>query len=397
MSQHDANTQIAHFKERHAHAPVMPLLASGRKKRWSYSSLFFSLFFFVPLILSLPLGNAVISFNVLAYTLFVITYLVAINKPQHQLPFYIAIILALGYITTYSNPGGAVFFGFVAFICGYYYALKRSLLIMSLVLVSLAALQIYFIKTNDYFLFAAAINSVVLLGFGIMERKETLHQIKESQHAASLRTLSAIAERERIGRDLHDVAGHALSSISLKAQLADKLLSKNNVELAQQEVRALAELSQSLLSEIRHAVSDIKQLSLTDEITKNKALLLEKDVSVNLYIDDDINQHISAMEETQLALIVKELFTNTLRYSNATHVTLSLKLSQIDTPHPSYTLEYHDFGHLDNVNKIKEGNGLKGMRERAASINAQATMTFSSHPGFTFTLTSNTPKTPLFT
>jgi two-component system sensor histidine kinase DesK len=387
---HNTDTQLEQ-------SPTMPLLASGRKKRWSYSSLFFSLFFFVPLILSLPLGNAVISFNVLAYTLFAITYLVAINKPQHQLPFYIAFILALGYITTYSNPGGAVFFGFVAFICGYYYAIRRSLLIMFLVLVSLAALQLLIIKTNDYFLLAAGINSVVLLGFGIMERKETLHQIKESQHAASLRTLSAIAERERIGRDLHDVAGHALSSISLKAQLADKLLSKNNVELAQQEVRALAELSQSLLSEIRHAVSDIKQLSLTDEITKNKALLMEKDVSVNLYIDDDINQHISAMEETQLALIVKELFTNTLRYSNATHVTLSLKLLQVDTPAHSYTLEYHDFGRLDNVNKIKEGNGLRGMRERAASIDAQATMTFSSHPGFTFTLTSNTPKTPLFT
>jgi two-component system sensor histidine kinase DesK len=103
------------------------------------------------------------------------------------------------------------------------------------------------------------------------------------------------------------------------------------------------------------------------------------------------------MEETQLALIVKELFTNTLRYSNATHVTLSLKLLQVDTPAHSYTLEYHDFGRLDNVNKIKEGNGLRGMRERAASIDAQATMTFSSHPGFTFTLTSNTPKTPLFT
>ncbi|MEQ3638525.1 MAG: histidine kinase [Alteromonas sp.] len=390
MFKHNTDTQLEQ-------SPTMPLLASGRKKRWSYSSLFFSLFFFVPLILSLPLGNAVISFNVLAYTLFAITYLVAINKPQHQLPFYIAFILALGYITTYSNPGGAVFFGFVAFICGYYYAIRRSLLIMFLVLVSLAALQLLIIKTNDYFLLAAGINSVVLLGFGIMERKETLHQIKESQHAASLRTLSAIAERERIGRDLHDVAGHALSSISLKAQLADKLLSKNNVELAQQEVRALAELSQSLLSEIRHAVSDIKQLSLTDEITKNKALLMEKDVSVNLYIDDDINQHISAMEETQLALIVKELFTNTLRYSNATHVTLSLKLLQVDTPAHSYTLEYHDFGRLDNVNKIKEGNGLRGMRERAASIDAQATMTFSSHPGFTFTLTSNTPKTPLFT
>lgn len=390
MFKHNTDTQLEQ-------SPTMPLLASGRKKRWSYSSLFFSLFFFVPLILSLPLGNAIILFNVLAYTLFVITYLVAINKPQHQLPFYIAFISALGYITTYSNPGGAVLFGFVAFICGYYYVMRRSLLIMFLVLVSLAALQLYFIKTNDYFLLAAGINSVVLLGFGIMERKETLHQIKESQHAASLRTLSAIAERERIGRDLHDVAGHTLSSISLKAQLADKLLSKSNVELAQQEVRALAELSQSLLSEIRHAVSDIKQLSLTDEITKNKALLMEKDVSVNLYIDDDINQHISAMEETQLALIVKELFTNTLRYSNATYVTLSLKLLQVDTPHPSYTLEYHDFGHLDNVNKIKEGNGLKGMRERAASINAQATMTFSSHPGFTFTLAPNTHKTPLFT
>jgi two-component system sensor histidine kinase DesK len=85
--------------------------------------------------------------------------------------------------------------------------------------------------------------------------------------------LSAIAERERIGRDLHDVAGHALSSISLKAQLADKLISKDKIEDAHREVKALAQLSQALLSDIRQAVSDIKQLSLSDEIAKDKSLL----------------------------------------------------------------------------------------------------------------------------
>lgn len=369
---------------------VMPLLASGRKKRWSYSSLFFSLFFFVPILLSLPLPFTTLATQLLCYGLFVTLYIRAINQPLHVLPYYLSALLILGYATSFQNPGGAIIFGFVGFIVGYYYSLKKGVVFIAGIATSLALLQYLVFTGEGFYLLAATINSIVLFGFGAMERKETLYQLKETEHAESMSVLSAIAERERIGRDLHDVAGHALSSIALKAQLADKLLSKNQTELAQQEVRALAQLSQALLSDIRHAVSNIKHLSLQQEIAKNIALLEENDFHVKSDISKSIETMLTSTQETQLALIIKELTTNTLRHSKGKNV-----LFQLVSHAHSLVLHYEDIGKRPSCNenssatkvdkrtkKIIEGNGLTGIRERASSINANVQFQCVSNAAF---------------
>lgn len=361
---------------------AMPLLASGRKKRWSYSSLFFSLFFFVPLILSIPLPSTVWTTQLLGYALFITLYIQAINKPLSLLPYFLTALIILGYALSFQNPGGAIIFGFVGFIIGYYYTLKKGIAFISTLAVSLALLQLLVFKGEGFYLLAATINSVVLFGFGAMERKETLYQMKEAKHAESMRTLSAIAERERIGRDLHDVAGHALSSIALKAQLADKLLSKNEIELAQQEVKALAQLSQSLLSDIRHAVSDIKHLTLSDEISKNVALLEENHFEVSATLAQDLETTLSSLQESQLALVVKELTTNTLRHSKGSEVSLEIAYQE-----DAITLRYHDYGDTTAPQQLVEGNGLTGIRERAESIGAKVHFQYTPNVAFSCELT----------
>ena len=356
---------------------IMPLLASGRKKRWSYSSLFFSLFFFVPLLLSMPLPVQVWVYQLLGYASFVVIYVFAINKPTHHLPYYLSLLVVLAYALSFQNPGGAVVFGFVAFIIGYYYSFTKGMVFIVAIALSMALLQLLVLQNQGFYLLAATINSVVLFGFGAMERKETLYQLNEMKHAESMKTLSAIAERERIGRDLHDVAGHALSSISLKAQLADKLLDKNEIALAQQEVKMLAKLSQELLSDIRHAVSDIKHLTLSDEIAKDVALLRENSFDVVDNVADGLERHITSLEESQLALIFKELTTNSLRHSVGKQVTIS-----IDVKDRTLVMSYQDHGAATDKHGVVEGNGLTGIRERASSIGA--TVNFSSEPTTAF-------------
>lgn len=361
---------------------VMPRLASGRKKRWSYSSLLFSLFFFVPLFLSMPLPSTVWTTQLLGYALFITLYIQAINKPVNILPYFLTALIILGYALSFQNPGGAIIFGFVGFIIGYYYTLKKGIAFISTLAVSLALLQLLVFKGEGFYLLAATINSVVLFGFGAMERRETLYQMKEVKHAESMRTLSAIAERERIGRDLHDVAGHALSSIALKAQLADKLLSKNEVSLAQQEVKALAQLSQSLLSDIRHAVSDIKHLTLSDEISKNIALLEENHFEVSVTLAQDLEATLSSLQESQLSLVVKELTTNTLRHSKGSEVSLEIAYQE-----DAITLRYHDCGDTTSPQQLVEGNGLTGIRERADSIGAKVHFQYTPNVAFSCELT----------
>lgn len=371
----------AHGNERN-NAPVMPLLGSGRKKRWSHGSLFFSLFFFVPLIISRPLPVELWIFQTLGYLGFVTLYVRAINKPVKTLPTYLLLMFLLSVACSFQNPGGATIIGFIAFIVGYYNSLKTGLISIAVMMLVLVSLHIT-VFNNAYFLLSASLlNSLVLFGFGVMERKETIHNLKESQQAEALRVLSAIAERERIGRDLHDVAGHALSSISLKAQLADKLISKDKIEDAHREVKALAKLSQTLLSDIRQAVSDIKQLSLIDEIAKDKALLEENGVHVTADISGMAEARLNPKQESQLALIMKELTTNTLRHSNGNAVSLSLEAEE-----RTIKMIYKDHGVIENSASIKEGNGLVGIRERAASIDADVRFSFT--PNFTVSVQLN--------
>lgn len=356
-------------------APVMPLLGNGRKKRWSHGSLFFSLFFFVPLIISRPLPVETWIFQSAGYICFVTLYIKAIKQPAKTLPSYLLLMFLLSVACSFQNPGAATIVGFIAFIVGYYNSLRTGILTISTMMVLLTSLNFSVFDGAGFLLLASLLNSIVLFGFGVMERKETLHGLKESQQAEALRVLSAIAERERIGRDLHDVAGHALSSISLKAQLADKLISKDKIEEAHREVRALAQLSQSLLSDIRQAVSDIKQLSLCDEIAKDKALLEENGFTVITNIEERVNARLSAKQESQLALIIKELTTNTLRYSTGNTVSLSVEVYE-----QTVKMTYKDHGIVKSSGSIKEGNGLMGIRERAASIHANVDISFTPHP-----------------
>ena len=153
--------------------------------------------------MSTPLHGTVWITQLLGYALFVALYIQAINKPVNRLPYLLTALIILGYALSFQNPGGAIIFGFVGFIIGYYYSLKKGIAFISTLAVSLALLQLLVFKGEGFYLLAATINSVVLFGFGAMERKETLYQMKEAKHAESMRTLSAIAERERIGRDLH--------------------------------------------------------------------------------------------------------------------------------------------------------------------------------------------------
>jgi len=359
-------------------SPTLPRLAEGRKKKWSYGSLFFSLFYFVPLFFTQAPEAATIILMVGGYLTFVVVYLVTLHQSMKTLPFYLFSLLVLGYVISIFNPGGAIIFGFLAFIIGYYYSIKYGAVFIGLVVSTLIAIQVLGAKEQGFFILASALNSIVLFIYGVMERKETIHQMKRDEQAAAIETLTAIAERERIGRDLHDIAGHALSSISIKAQLADKLLERQRYSQAQQEVKELAALSSQLLSEIREAISGIKQRPLEQELISLTKKLSDDGKRVTSTIDASVIAVLGPTQETQLALIAREAVTNILRHSNATHVTVSL--SQHDN---TATLVLFDNG---NTTEPVEGNGLAGIKERATLIGAEITFSWAERTGLTLNL-----------
>ena len=346
----------------------LPLLAQGRKKKWSYSSLLFSLFYFVPLYLQDSVTISLFIAYACAYLIFVALYIYSINQPVSRLPFFLVAIATLTFIVSVTNPGGAILFGYLGFIVGYYYTLKTGSALCIAMVVALYVLHFQWPQNPLFFLIITCSNVAVLFAFGFMERKETLHTMREEQQAMSIGQLSAIAERERIGRDLHDIAGHALSGIALKAHLADKLMTKGNTDMAQKEIQELAAMTKSLLSEIRQTVSGIKHLSFDDTLAQGLSRLSEGGFHTTSHIDKELVATLSPLQETQLTLIIKECITNIVKHSNGDAVQVSLK-----SKHNFIELAVTDNG---TVKQIIKGNGLAGICERADLIHA--TVDFSS-------------------
>ncbi|MEO7934651.1 MAG: histidine kinase, partial [Dokdonella sp.] len=93
-----------------------------------------------------------------------------------------------------------------------------------------------------------------------------------------VRRLAALAERERIGRDLHDLLGHTLSLIALKSELAGKLLERD-VHAARREIDEVSRVARDALSQVRRAVTGIRAAGLAAELASARQLLESDGVS----------------------------------------------------------------------------------------------------------------------
>jgi two-component system sensor histidine kinase DesK len=171
-------------------------------------------------------------------------------------------------------------------------------------------------------------------------------------------TLAAVAERERIARDLHDVLGHTLSVIVLKAELASRLV-------AIDPARAIAEMadvettSRAALAEIREAIGGYRSGGLAAEIDAARRTLDAAGVAFFAEVKPD-RETFSPQEETALALALREAVTNIVRHARAT--TCHLRFAS-EAGHRRIVVE-DDGQHA----VVREGNGLRGMRERIESL-----------------------------
>jgi two-component system sensor histidine kinase DesK len=184
--------------------------------------------------------------------------------------------------------------------------------------------------------------------------------------------LAAVAERERIARDLHDVLGHTLSVITLKAELAGRLLKQDPeaTTRAAAEIADVERLARTSLAEVREAITGYRTRGLAAEIDAARKTLDAAGVTLILEQQDTgATKGLSANEETVLALALREAVTNIVRHAHATSCTLRLvTLADGSARH----LIIEDNGHAPKP--PREGNGLRGMRARIESIGGRLTV-----------------------
>lgn len=163
------------------------------------------------------------------------------------------------------------------------------------------------------------------------------------------------AERLRVARELHDVAGHKLTALklNLRALASDPALAERD------EVRIAQQLSSELLDDIRGLVQTIRDARGLDLDTALRALAapLPK-LQLELHIAPDVHVTDPAQAETLLRL-TQESLTNAARHAGASHVRLVMTRGT-----DGIDILIEDDGKVKGT--LKEGNGMAGMRERIA-------------------------------
>lgn len=181
--------------------------------------------------------------------------------------------------------------------------------------------------------------------------------------------LAAVAERERIARDLHDVLGHTLSVIVLKSELAGRLLRREldqgapdggTVERAAAEIADVETTARTALAEVREAIGGYRARGLPAEIEAARRTLVS--AGVVLHTEGDLRPAaLPAAQETVLSLALREAVTNIVRHAGATECRLRLLCED-----GHYRLSVEDNGRA--ASPLREGNGLRGMRERVETL-----------------------------
>jgi two-component system sensor histidine kinase DesK len=165
-------------------------------------------------------------------------------------------------------------------------------------------------------------------------------------------------ERLRFARDLHDLLGHSLSVISLKAQLAGRMLPGHPAEAAA-HVGDLENVSREALQEVRAAVAGYARPTLAGELAGARTALeaagIQPQLDATVDLPDDV--------EELLAWTVREGTTNVLRHSRA-----SMARIVIAGDGPNAAVEVVDNGNGNGNGADDDGRGLAGLRERASRL-----------------------------
>lgn len=167
------------------------------------------------------------------------------------------------------------------------------------------------------FLAVAGVLFALTLGFSIQREVLEDRAVRAEQRSA---VLAVAAERERIGRDLHDILGHSLTTITVSAQLAQRLIEADPAA-ARAQLAEIERVSRQSLADVRATASGMQQVRAASEIASARSVLaaagMEVDAPVALPALPDDRAEL-------LGYVIREGVTNVVRHSRASRCTIRL-------------------------------------------------------------------------
>lgn len=205
---------------------------------------------------------------------------------------------------------------------------------------------------------------LLFLGFGVMVAGFVMNNGLVGElmvERSRVRDQAVTEERFRLARDLHDTVGHSMTQITLKAELARRVLPDDPAR-AVNELEDIEQLSRSLSAEVRRSIAGEVDLSLPVEIGRAKELLPSMGIEVSVKGDiDGLPQEIAEA----FAWCLREGVMNTIKHSGATSCEIRFAT---DSDH--HLLEIRDNG-SNRIEENQAGQGMKGMTHRVQALNGE--------------------------
>lgn len=230
----------------------------------------------------------------------------------------------------------------------------------------LLAVMAYAVPGGDAYL-ASLLIPALMGGFamvGVAALLRTTIELREAR--ATVAQLAANEERLRMARDLHDLLGHSLSLITLKSELAGRML-PGQPEAAARQVADIERVSRQALADVREAVSGYRRPTLPGELAGARTALAAAGVVAHLPAEPaaGLPEELSEEAESALAWSLREAVTNVVRHSGARRCTVTLTDRQTLAGR-FVELAVEDDGR--GASGGPAGNGLTGLAERLEAV-----------------------------
>lgn len=262
---------------------------------------------------------------VIVYTVLVVGYpLLSYGLMYTLLIFqYVGII----YFVYALNPMTALFLFYSAFAIPYVFKAKLwskeyvtclVTMVLCIIVTAVYYSETYYIAT--LLIFFTVIHLIMFSNFKKVEQQHYQNELEAKNK--QLNFLIAEQERNRIGQDLHDTLGHVFAALSLKSELALKLID-TEPDRAKLEIQSVHDISKETLNQIRVIINDLKIPSFAEEVASVETLL--KEAHLAFHFDGVSLAHaLNPAKQGLLAMVLREAINNIIKHANATAVHAAL-------------------------------------------------------------------------
>ncbi|MEH0842126.1 sensor histidine kinase [Micromonospora sp. CPCC 205711] len=221
-------------------------------------------------------------------------------------------------------------------------------------------------EAEDTVVFAVLLASFAM--FGVSRLAQRNAELQAAQ--AEIGRLAVAEERARTARDLHDILGHSLTVVAVKAELAGRLLELDPARAAT-EIADVERLAREALADVRRTVGAYRGISLADELAGARTALAAAGIVAEL---PDDPPELPAARDELFGWTVREGVTNVVRHSGARRCVIRVAPDRV---------EIADDGRGPSEVDGGAGHGLTGLRERARRLDGTVSVgRRTDGPGF---------------